>query len=208
MTGGPPTYNGTDYQNQPLVDAWFTRGWVAQTGEYNTMPASSDESIPTDSVVAAQPNQYPNFPTAVVAVNVTAAYFDMDGNPLPGFLTFQMSDNITMYSGGAYFRMPQRYAGNEADGSSFAYNNYGSGRIYIWKGLCSVELFATNNAGITTDSGSPFVWNVTEHFLGGRSFTITVPESGAPGPVDINTLINSGSVTAADYDPASPLGFS
>lgn len=190
---GPPIYNGTDYQNQPLVDAWFTRGWTSQNDAY---------------LEAAQPGAYPNFPANLVGVNVSAAYFDMDGNPLPGFLTFQMSDNITLLDNGAYFRLPQRYAGYQNDGSAFAINNFGSGRIFIWKGLCQVLLFATDNAGITTDSGQPFTWNVTEHFLGGRSYQITVPSADAPGPVDINTLIVSGSVTAADYDPASPLGFS
>lgn len=189
---GPPIYNGTDYQNQPLVDAWWTRGWTSQNDAY---------------VEAAQPGAYPNFPSNLVGVTVSAAYFDMDGNPLSGFLTFQMSDNITLIDGGAYYRMPQRYASNENDGSAFSLNNFGSGRVYIYKGLMSVLLFATNNPGITTDSGNPFVYNVTEHFLGGRSFTITVPEATV-GSADINTLINSGTVTAADYDPASPLGFS
>lgn len=193
MTSSPPIYNGTDYQNQPLVDAWWTRGWTSQNDAY---------------VEAAQPNQYPNFPSNLKGLNVSAAYFDMDGNPLPGFLTFQMSDNITVLDNGAYFRMPQRYAGNENDGSAFSLNNFGSGRIYIWKGLMQVVLFCTDNAGITTDGGAPFVWNVAEHFMGGRTFQITAPSADVPGPTDINTLIVPGTVQAADFDPASPLGFS
>lgn len=206
---GLPIYNGTDYQNQPLVDAWWTRGWTAQTGEFSTMPAANDEFIQPKYVPAAQPGTFPNFPSNLAAVNVAASYFDMDGSPLPGFLTFQMSDSVTLQDPtGTYFRLPQRYAGNQNDGSSFAINNFGSGKIYIWKGLLQALLFATDNPGITTDSGGPFVWNVVEHFLGGRTFRITVPSASAPGPVDINTLIVAGSIQPGDFDPASPLGFS
>lgn len=192
MTGFP-IYNGTDYQNQPLVDAWWTRGWTAQNDAY---------------LQAAQPGATPNFPSNLVTVNVTASYFDTDGNSLPGFLTFLMSDSITVQDPtGVYFRMPARYAGRENDGSAFGLNNWGNGKIFIYKGNMSVQLFATNNPGITTDSGNALTYTVTEHFLGGRTFQITVPENSS-NPVDLNTLIIPGSVQPADFDPASPLGFS
>ena len=186
-----PIYNGTDFNDQPLVDAWWTRGWTSQNDDY---------------VVAAEPSQTPNFPSNLVVVAVTGAYFSADGNPLPGFLTFKMSDNITVQDpSGTYFRLPARYAGRQNDGSAFAMNNWGNGRIFIWKGQVSVLLFATDNPGITTDSGNPLTYTVTEHFLDGRQFSITAP-GASMNPVDINTLIVPGSVAYYDFNPADPLG--
>jgi hypothetical protein len=199
-----PIYNGTDTNDQPLVDAWWTRGWTAQTGEFNTTPASSDLFIDPDYLIATQPGTYPSFPSNLVAVTVTANYFDTDGNGLPGFLTFRMSDNITVVDSGITYRMPARYAGIQDDGSSFAQNNWGFGRIFINKGLMSVLLFATNNPGITTDSGNALTYTVVEHFMGGRVFSITVPET-SPSPTDLNSLI-TGTVLPYNFDPADPSG--
>ncbi len=90
-----PIYNGTDYQNQPLVDAWWTRGWTSQNNSY---------------IAAIQPGGTPNFPSNLINLEVTHTYFDPDGNPLPGYLTFLLTDNITIDDGGAAFTMPARYA--------------------------------------------------------------------------------------------------
>lgn len=186
-----PIYNGTDYQGQPLVDAWWTRGWTSQNNSY---------------IEATQPGGTPNFPSNLLSVEVTHVYFDPDGNPLPGFLTFQMTDNVTISDNGVSFTMPARYAGREADGSAFAQNNWGSGQIYIWRGQVAVSLFQTDSTYMTTQNGGPLYWFVQEHFLYGSQFFITVPGADAPGPVDLYSLIVSGTQTRYDYDPSNPRG--
>ena len=204
---GPLIYNGTDYQNQPLVDAWWTRGWTAQTGEYNTTPAANSKFVAPDYIFAIQPGGTPSFPSNLLSVDVTGTYYDPDGNPLPGYLTFIMTDSITIQDPtGTYFRLPARYAGREAGGSAFAQNNWGSGRIYIHLGGMSVNLFQTDSSFMTTDSGNSLWWFVQEHFLGGMQYFITVPGSASPGPVDIHTLIVAGTATPYDYDPVNPRG--
>lgn len=201
-----PSYNGTDNLNQPNVDAWWTRGWTAQTGQYDTEPSSQDIFIPSDDMIASQPGQTPSFPSNLLSVNVTGVYYDMDGNPLPGYLTFLMSDSVTVQDPtGSYYRMPARYAGRMANGSAFAQNNWGNGRIYIWQGFVSVLLFQTDSSFMTTDSGNPLYWFVQEHYLGGAQYFIICPGM-SESPVDIHTLIVPGTVTSYDYDPVSPLG--
>lgn len=201
-----PIYNGTDTPNQPNVNAWWTRGWVAQTGTYNTEPATQDLVVPNDSLIAEQGWPTPAFPSNLISVLVTGVYYDVDGNPLPGYLTFQMTDNITVQDpSGTYFRMPARYAGRMANGSAFAQNNWGSGRIYIWQGEMSVLLFQTDSPYMTTDSGNPLYWFVQEHYLGGSQYFITAPGM-TESPDDIHALIVPGTVTPYDYDPVSPAG--
>lgn len=185
-----PQYNGTDYQNQPLVDAWWTRGWTAQNDAY---------------IPAVQPSATPNFPSNLISVELTHNYFDPDGNPLPGYLTFLMSDNITISDSGTVFTMPARYAGRQADGSSFAQNNFGNGKIYIWKGQVAVSLFQTDSSFMTTQSGNPLFWYVQEHYLGGSQFFITVPGASAPS-ADLYSLIVAGTQKPFDYDPINPAG--
>lgn len=187
----PPIYNGTDYQGQPLVSAWWTRGWTAQNDSY---------------IEAIQPGGTPNFPSNLISVEVAHTYFDPDGNALPGFLTFKMTDDVLISDSSVTFSMPARYAGRQADGSAFAQNNWGSGRIYIWRGTVQVELFQTDSEFMTTRNGGPLYWFVQEHFLDGYQYFITVPGDSAPGPVDLYSLIVDGTQTKYDYNPGNPLG--
>lgn len=191
---GTPAYNGTYNADDPLVAPWYLRGWTAQ-------------AIPEDTI-QVQPGSFnsPPFPSNLVFAQVTGNYFDMDSNALPGFLTLKMSDNITVNDSGVYYRMPSRYAGRDSSVNAFSFNNWGSGKIYIWRGQMSVTLFATDNADLTTDSGQPLTYYVEEHFMGGRTFSITVPEASV-SPVDINSLIVAGTVGQYNYDPANPLGY-
>jgi hypothetical protein len=206
MSGGPPIYNGTDNVDQPLVSAWWTRGFTAQTGTYNTSPAADDVIIPNDSLIAEHFETPPGYPSNLISLFITGVYFDSDGNTLPGYLTFLMTDNITVQDPtGMYYRMPARYAGRMANGSSFAQNNWGNGKIYIWQGSMAVLLFQTDSSYMTTDSGNPLYWFVQEHYLGGRQYFISCPGM-TQSPVDINTLIVPGTITSYDYDPVSPLG--
>lgn len=191
MSGGPPIYNGTDDSTNELVSAWWTRGWTSQDPDY---------------IIAQQPSDTPNFPSNLLSVDVTGTYFDFDGNALPGYLTFLMTDSITVQDPTEiYYRMPARYAGRMGNGSAFAQNNWGNGKIYIWRGQVDVLLFQTDSEYMTTDSGNPLYWFVQEHFLGGRQYFITCPGLSM-NPVDINTLIVPGTITSYDYDPISPLG--
>jgi hypothetical protein len=189
-------YTGTNNADDTLVTPWFIRGWTAQ-------------AIPADTVQAPGPavglGEPEPFPTALEFIQVTAPYFDMDGNPLSGFLTFLMSDSITVTSGGFTYRMPARYAGRDNTATPGGYNNWGYGRIYIRRGLMSVSLFATNNASITTDSGNPLTYHVVEHMLGGQQYDITVSDL-LTSPADLRSLIVNGTVAAYQFDPASPAG--
>jgi hypothetical protein len=206
MSGPGPRYNGTDDLNQPNVSPWWTRGFTAQTGTFDTTPATADVVIPNDSIIAEHFGAPPAYPSNLISVDVTGTYFDSDGNMLPGYLTFLMTDNITVQDpSGTYYRMPARYAGRMANGSAFGQNNWGNGRIYIWSGQVEVLLFQTDSSYMTTDSGNPLYWFVQEHYLGGRQYFISCPGT-TQSPADINTLIVPGTITPYDYDPISPLG--
>ena len=84
-------------------------------------------------------------------------------------------------------------------------NNWGTGQIYIRRGLVSVTLFATNNCTIVTDSGNPLTYHVVEHMPSGQQYDISGPAS-LVSPADLRSLIVSGSITPYDYDPISPRG--
>lgn len=189
-----PSYNGTYNADDPLVAPWYLRGWTSQ-------------AIPQDTVQAT-PGSFnaPPFPSNLVFVQVTGNYFDMDSNGLPGFLTLKMSDNITVNDGGVYYRMPSRYAGRDNSAGAWGFNNWGNGKIYIRRGQMSVTLFATDNSFLTTDSGQPLTYFVEEHFMGGQTYSITVPEATV-SPADIHTLIVAGTVGQYNYDPVNPLGY-
>lgn len=191
------TFPGTDTGDQPLIDAWDTPGWNAQTKDY--VPALGSNVL--TSV------QFP----AVTTVTITKGYFDLDQNPLGGFLTFMPSDNVTITQGGTSVRIPARLAGVQGlagvppPGGGLLWSEQGSGKIFIWAGLLEVGLIATDTVGLTTDGGGPLTYAVTEHMLGGRQFTITVPKASAT-PVDLDSLIVSNSVSAYPFDPSWPLG--
>jgi hypothetical protein len=193
-----PSYNGTFNADDNLVAPWWVPGWTAQ-------------AIGADTVVAGAQNATgPGFPTNLALVQLTGNYFDTNGSGASGFLTVMMSDGITVQDGSQYYRLPQRLTGTMNQRYGFAYNNWGNGPLYLEYGLLNIEVFATDQSvsgsTITTDSGVPLSYWVTEHMLGGRTYQITVPSSDAPGPVDINSLIVPGSVRPFAYDPVNPMG--
>lgn len=193
-----PTNNGTFNADDKLVQPWWIPGWTAQ-------------AIAADTQVAASNNLLgPGFPTNLSFVRVTGNYFDGNASGTAGYMTVYMSDNITLTTPTAAFRLTQRLTGTMNQAVPFSYNNYGNGALYLRLGFLDITLFATDQtkAGdtITSDSGDPFTYWVTEHWLGGRQYQITVPSSTAPGPIDINTLIVPGSVIPYKYDPVWPMG--
>lgn len=195
-----PAYNGTYNADDDLVAPWWIPGWTAQ----NRTQAQFEITPGSGNVLG------PGFPTNLAFVKITGAYFDGNSSGIPGFLTIMMSDSITVVDGSNSFRMPQRLTGTMNQALPFAYNNWGNGQLFLRLGRLAIEVFATDQTAsgstITTDSGSPLTYWVTEHMLGGRTFQISVPSSDAPGPVDINSLIVAGSVQPYAYDPVNPMG--
>ena len=86
-----------------------------------------------------------------------------------------MSDGITLTSNGITYRLPARYAGRDNTLTPGGQNNWGTGRIYIRRGLMSATIFATDNSTMVTDSGNPLTYHVIEHMLGGQQYDISVP---------------------------------
>ena len=187
-----PAYLGVDYSNQPLVPAWYTLGLTSQNPDYQVAPQSGlfANGLPADQLY----------------VQVKANYFDGNGNPLAGYLTFEQSDSVTVSENGTFWRLPQRFTGDVPSGDWWGYNNLGSGRIYIYYGLLNLYLMATDNPNSLTDSGNPLVYHVREYFQYGRMYDITVPGASA-SPVDINSLIVPGTVlqnqdwNTGEYNP-------
>jgi hypothetical protein len=193
-----PGYNGANNQDDTLVTPWNIRGWTAQAIPQDSIPVASDLFAPSP------------LPATLVYAQVNAPYYDLDNNPLSGFLSFMMSEGITVTSGGKTYRLPARYMGRDNMTNPGGINNFGTGRIYIRRGLLSVTLMCTDTNGIVTDSGQPLTYHVTEHFLGGQQFDIALPTASV-SPVDLRSLIITGSIQPYSYDPADPMadeGFS
>jgi hypothetical protein len=185
-------YNGADNADDTLVSAWNTPGWTAQNIPGDTIQA-------TPGLFSAAP-----FPTDIIFAQLVGAYFDFDGNPLSGFLTFMMSEGITITDAGKSYRIPARYAGRDNSMTPSGLMNWGTGRIYIRQGAASVTILCSQQTGLVTDSGAALTYHVTEHFLGGRQYDISVP-SNTVSPADLFSLIIPGSVLPYSYDPADPL---
>lgn len=190
----PPGYNGANNWDDPLVTPWNIEGWTAQNIPADTL------QVANELLTSAAP-----LPANLVYCQVQGMYLDFDNNPLSGFLTFQTSEGFTVVSNGVTYRVPQRYAGRDNSLYSGGRANWGSGRIYIRRGLMSVTLMTTGNIAIVTDSGSPLSYHVVEHFLGGQQYDIVIPDS-AVSPVDLRSLVVQGSLTTYAYDPAYPMG--
>jgi hypothetical protein len=190
---GFPAYNGANNADDPLVTPWNIQGWTAQAIPQDTVQVANDLNAPAP------------LPSNLLYVMVTAQYLDLDNNPLSGFLTFFMSDNVTVTNNGVSYRMPQRFMGRDDTMYPSGMNNWGSGRIYIRRGRMAVTLMTTQNVAIVTDSGNPLTYHVVEHFMGGTQFDIAIPGS-ATSPVDLRSLIVPGSIQPYNYDPAFPMG--
>lgn len=173
------TFEGPDYSNNPLVPAWYLVGFTAQAPDYIPAPANPFATLP--------------FPSDQVFINVTTMYFDGNASPLGGYLTFQQSEDITITESGVTYRVPARLVGLVPPGAGYGYSYRGSGRIYLYRGQLNVNLMATDNANVVTDSGDPLVYHVKEYFMDGRNYDITVPMVTS-SPADISTLIVSGSI--------------
>lgn len=190
-----PINNGTNNFDDPLVQPWYIEGWTAQGVTNDTIQAV------TGLLTAPAP-----LPVNLVYAVVTAMYIDMDSNPLSGFLTFQLSEGFSVVSGGVTYRLPaDRLAGRDNTQNALGMSNFGTGKIYIRRGLMSVTLMTTSNPAIATDSGNPLSYHVTEHFIGGQQYDITISDAEV-SPVDLRSLVVAGSVKPFDFDPAFPLG--
>jgi hypothetical protein len=187
-------YDGTFNADDRLVAPWWIPGWTAQ----------DKISIPVGNNLVVGPG----FPTNLAFVTVTGNYFDTNSSPLAGFVTVMMSDNITVQDNGNYYRLPKRYTGAMNQPLAFSFNNWGSNRLYLRLGGLNINVFATDQtasgSAVVTDSGNPFFYYVTEHWIGGRRFQMYVPSSSAASPVDINSLIVPGSIKPYKYDPVFP----
>lgn len=162
---------GTDYINQPLIDAWWTPGWTAQNDSYIPIPPNSFTEL--------------GYPSGVTVTNVTGSFFDIDGDPISGFFTFFPSSDLTFTVNGQVTYMPRRMVGISF--GNLGFNNLGNGRNYLHLGRLSTYLVSTDNANMYPAS---FFYHVKEHFWKGREYDISVPfTTYANGPVDIHSLI-------------------
>lgn len=190
-----PGYNGAENADDTLVQPWYIRGWTAQAITADTVQVSGQTGLSSP----------PLLPANLVYADVTAVYIDADGNPMSGFLTFLMSEGITVTSGGTTYRLPQRYVGFDNSNFAGAINASGNGRVQIRRGVMSATLMTTANPAIGTDSGNPLVYHVIEHMLGGQQYDIILPDNEV-SPVDLHSLIVAGTVQPYSFDPAFPLG--
>lgn len=170
-------FEGTDVLDQPLRDAWWTPGWTAQNQSYLPVPLNA---------FAPQ-----GFPSGLTEVTIIGNYFDADANPLSGYLTFWPSAPLTFTVGGGITYIPQRYVGR--NNTMLGLNQFGDGKIFLWRGQLSVSLLATDNADMIPAS---FTYHVVEHFFEGNQYDIVVPSSdySVTAPPDIHSLIIPGSV--------------
>lgn len=176
---------GQDTATEPLIDPWWTPGWTSQSPKYQVAPLN--------------PFTIAGFPNSAVYVNVTAFFFDDDGNPISGNLTFYPSTSLTMTTvqngQNVTTVIPQRLVGY----NYWDYNQSGSGKMYIHNGQLLVSLLATDNA-VASMVPASFSYHVVEHFQGGRTYDIMVPSTSA-NPVDINSLIIPGSINVTSPLP-------
>lgn len=188
-----PSNNGANNQTDHLVTPWNIMGWTAQAIAADTIQVADDINAPSP------------LPSNLLYAQVTGQYLDFDNNSVSGFLSFLMSESITVVSNGITYRLPARYAGRDSMTDPMGLSNWGTGKIYIRHGRVSVTLMTTDNVAIATDSGKPLTYHVVEHFLGGRQFDIILPGSSV-SPVDLGSLIVSGTIAPYSFDPMFPLG--
>jgi hypothetical protein len=166
---------------EPLANPWYTPGWSSQNPDYTVVP-----SVPFTLA---------GFPASAVYVTVGGNYFDADGNPMSGYLTFWPSTSLTLTSDSVITVVPQRLSGiNMWDSGDY----WGDGKMYLRYGKLLTGLLATDNASVSMTPVS-FTYHVKEHFLGGREYDIYVPSSST-GITDINSLIIPGSAGEPCFD--------
>lgn len=162
-------------KGEPLANPWYTPGWTSQNPAYQVIP----------------PNVFSiaGFPSGASYVTVTGNFFDDDGNPIAGYLTFYPSSSLILTSSSVTTVVPQRFVGQNLWDMPGAY--WGSGKIYLRNGNLLVNLLATDNSAVNMVPEN-FSYEVTENWLGGRTYNIVVPSTSS-SPIDINSLIVPGS---------------
>lgn len=187
-----PPFAGVDTYGQPLVDAWWTRGWTAQNKDYLVAPAPGEGM--------------PGSPSATY-VNIVHGYYDGDNSPLSGFLTFMPTSSANLTQGSSTWRIPARLSGTTTFSpyaGGWGWHQDSSGEIYLFQGGLYVSLLATDTEGLVTDSGDPLTYMVIEHFEGGQKFQISVPSDSAD-PVELYSLMITGTLAPYVYDPTNVL---
>lgn len=191
-------------QRADYLAPWYTPGYTAHLGP-------NGEQVYTPLIPGGTAVEFADFPSDLTSfTTVTQRYFSPDADPLGGFLTFMPSSDITVFENGVSYRIPRRLAGTEtwpaldSGVSPWAFSMEGSGRIYIWLGLMTVKLLPTDSPNIMTDDGQPLTYHVTEHFLGGKQFDITVPTTTSTA--DLYASIVPGTIRPAEFDPINPMG--
>lgn len=186
--------------NGKILPPYYVAGWTWQNrGSLNELAPA------TGTITSTLPNDQ-------VFLFLTQQYNDGDSNPLGGFLTFMPSEAFTINEGTSNWRVLQRLVGTDtwpsvsSGGSPWNFSLDRSGKNFIWGGLVTVRLAATDNPNITTDSGNPLTYHVVEHFLGGQEFDITVPMNTSVLTTSIRQLMVTGSAVPYKYDPMNPLG--
>lgn len=169
---------GQDTATEPLIDPWWTPGWTSQHPDYQVAPVN--------------PFTEQGFPNQVIYINVSGNYFDNDGNPIGGYLTFWPSTQLTLSVGGLTTTVFQRRVGY----NFWDYNQSGSGKMYLHNGQLLVSLLATDNVAAGM-SPANFSYHVKEHTFKGREYDIIIPSTSS-NPVDINSLIVPGSTEAEE----------
>jgi len=163
-------YPAQQTTGEPLANPWYTPGWTAQDPDYVVLPENEFN--------------IQGFPAGATYVTVTANYFDNDGNPLSGYLSFWPSSPLQFTVNGVTTQIYQRRVGQNLWDEPGAY--WGSGKIYLRNGNLLVNLLATDNAAVNMNPVT-FTYHVKEHIYRGQEYDITVP-STSTSPVDIHTL--------------------
>jgi hypothetical protein len=167
--------------------------------------------LTTNIPAPSNPDLALNFPSDQLYVVLSQQYNDGDSNSLGGFLTFWPSSAFTITESGTTWRVPQRLLGTatypsvDSGVSPWAFSMEDTGRIFIYLGLLVVKLYATDNPNIVTDNGLPLTYHVTEHFLGGVQFDISVPGASTSG-TGLYSLVKAGTLRPWQYDPVNPMG--
>ncbi len=193
-------YSGDiDDESGPLWPPFYVRGWTSQNQLTANIPAPQN------------PDLAANFPSDQLYVVLGQQYNDGDSNRIGGFLTFWPSSAFTITEDNTTWRIPQRLLGTatypsvDSGVSPWAFSMEDTGKIYIYLGLLTVKLYATDNPNLVTDNGLPLTYHVTEHFQGGVQFDISVPGASTPG-TGLYSLVRPGTLRPWQFDPVNPLG--
>lgn len=199
MTGSLYPNGVIDGEWEQITPPYYTLGFA-----YQGMNPETYVPAPPVASGALAP-----FPSDQVMATVQQYYFDADRNPLSGFLTFWPSTGFTIAEDGTSWYIPQRLCGTETwpgldtGQSPWAWSMDTTGKIYIWLGLMTAILYATDNPGITTDDGGQLTYHVAEHFMGGREYEIAVPQDLSG---DLTSCIIPETIRPHKYDPLYPMG--